>query len=186
MVAFARNPSKIGASHERLTIVRGELTDTAAIERAISSADAVISVLGPRPQENLSNRPLTEGMQAILAAMQKNGVRRLIISSTPSASDPNDLPDFKFKVLVAMIKAVMHPSYEEIVNVAQIVRQSDTDWTIMRVSMLNNNPGSGKIRAGYLGKGQVGTNISRADLAAFMLAQVKDTTYLRQAPAISN
>ena len=186
VVAFARNPSKIGARRERLTIVQGELTDTAAIERAVSGADAVISVLGPRPQEDMHGKPLTQGMQNILAAMQKTNVRRLIISSTPSASDPNDLPDFKFKVLVAIVKSAMRPAYEEIVNVARIVRQSDTDWTIVRVSLLNNNPESGRIRVGYLGKKQVGTNISRADLAAFMLRQVEDTTYLRQAPAISN
>ena len=186
VVAFARNPSKIGMSHEHLTIVQGELADTAAIERAVSGADAVISVLGPRPREDINSKPLTQGMQNILVAMQKTNVRRLIISSTPSASDPNDLPDFKFKVLVALVKSAMRPAYEEIVNVARIVRESDTDWTIVRVSLLNNNPGSGRIRAGYLGKKQVGTNISRADLAAFMLRQVEDTTYLRQAPAISN
>jgi putative NADH-flavin reductase len=186
VVAFARNPLKIGASHERLTIVQGELTDTPAVERAVGGADAVISVLGPRPQEDINSKPLTQGMQNILAAMQKTNVRRIIISSTPSASDPNDLPDFKFKVLVAIVKSVMRPAYEEIVNVARIVRKSDTDWTIVRVSLLNNNPGSGRIRAGYLGKKQVGTNISRADLAAFMLKHVQDTTYLRQAPAISN
>jgi len=186
VVAFARNPSKIGASHEHLTIVQGELADTAAIERAVSGADAVISVLGPRPREDINSKPLTQGMQNILAAMQKTNVRRLIISSTPSASDPNDFPDFKFKVLVAIVKSAMRPAYEEIVSVARIVRESDTDWTIVRVSLLNNHPGSGRIRAGYLGKKQVGTNISRADLAAFMLRQVEDTTYLRQAPAISN
>jgi NAD(P)H-binding len=66
------------------------------------------------------------------------------------------------------------------------VRASDTDWTIVRVSMLNNNPASGRIRAGYLGKKQVGTNLSRADLAAFLLGQVQDATWSRQAPAISN
>lgn len=186
VVAFARNPSKIVASHERLTIVQGELTDTAAMERAISGAYAVISVLGPRPQEDINGKPLTHGMQNILAAMRKTGVRRLIISSTPSASDTNDLPDFKIKVLVAVVKSAMRPAYEEIVNIARMVRESDTDWTIVRVSLLNNNPGSGRIRAGYIGKKQVGTNISRVDLAAFMLKQVEDTTYLRQAPAISN
>jgi putative NADH-flavin reductase len=52
MVAFARNPSKISTSHEHLTIVQGELSDTLAIEHAISGADAVISVLGPRPGED--------------------------------------------------------------------------------------------------------------------------------------
>jgi len=186
VVAFARNPSKISTSHERLTIVQGELTDKAAIERDIHGAGAVISVLGPHPGEDRQSRPLTQGMQNILAAMQKTGIRRLIILSTPSASDPNDLPEFKIKVLVGLIKFAMRPAYEEIVGVARLVRESGIDWTIVRVSMLNNNPGTGKIRAGYLGKRQVGTNLSRADLAGFLLGQVQDTTWLRQAPAISN
>jgi putative NADH-flavin reductase len=172
--------------HEHLTIVQGELSDQAAIERIVSGADAVISVLGPRPGEGRNSRPLTEGMQNILSAMQKTGVRRLVITSTPSASDPNDLPEFKFKILVGLIKFAMRPAYEEIVNVARLVRESDTDWTIVRVSMLNNHPASGKIRAGYLGRKQVVTNISRADLAAFMLSQIQVKTYLNQAPAISN
>lgn len=63
---------------------------------------------------------------------------------------------------------------------------SDLDWTIVRVSMLNNNPKSGKVKVGYLGKGEVGTRISRADMADFMLKQVQNTKYLRKAPVISN
>jgi putative NADH-flavin reductase len=62
VVAFARTPSKINTSHEHLAIVRGELADPAAIERAIRGADAVISMLSPRPQEDLRRMPLTQGM----------------------------------------------------------------------------------------------------------------------------
>lgn len=186
VVAFARDPSKIGPGHERLTIIQGELSDTAAIERAVRGTDAVISVLGPRPREDIKSKPLARGMINIIAAMRKNNVRRLIISSTPSAADPNDLPDFRIKILITIVKSTMRPSYEEIVDVARIVRESDTDWTIVRVSMLNNNSESGRIRAGYLGRKQVGTNISRADLAAFLLDQARDTSWLRHAPAISN
>ncbi|MGA2640844.1 MAG: SDR family oxidoreductase [Spirochaetia bacterium] len=186
VVAFARDTSKIGANNQRLTIVQGELTDTGAIERAVSGADAVISALGPRPREDIKDKPLARGMQNIIAAMRKTNARRLIISSTPSAADPNDLPDFKFKVLMRIVKTMMRPAYDEIVNVARIVRESGTDWTIVRVSLLNNHSGSGRMRAGYLGRKQVGTRISRADLAAFMLKQVQDTHWLQQAPAVSN
>lgn len=164
--------------------MQGELADQAAIERAVSGADAVIGVLGPRGDSK--NKPITRGIQNILASMKKQGVRRLIISSTPSASDPNDLPDFKFKALVTLVKLTMRAAYEEIINVAKIVRMSDCDWTIVRVSMLNNNPKSGKVKVGYLGKGEVGVQISRADMAEFMLKQVQDTKYLHQAPVISN
>ncbi len=67
----------------------------------------------------------------------------MIITSTPSDSDPNDLPEFKFKILVSLIKTAMRPAYEGIVSVARLVYESRTNWTIVRVSMLNNNPALG-------------------------------------------
>lgn len=184
VAAYVRNPSKLNIRHEHLTIVQGELADQAMIEHAVSGADAVISVLGPRGGSK--DKPITRGMQNIIEAMKKHGVRRLIVSSTLSAKDPNDLPDFKAKALVNLVKLTMHAAYEEIVSVAETVRKSDLDWTIIRLTTLNNNPKSGKVRVGYLGKGEVGLRISRADLAEFMLKQVQDTKYLRQAPVISN
>ena len=80
----------------------------------------------------------------------------------------------------------MHAAYEEIVSVSEIVRASDLDWTIVRLTLLNNHPESGKVKVGYLGRREVGTWISRADIAGFMLKQIPDSKYLRQAPVISN
>jgi len=186
VVAFVRNPSKLTMHHNNLSIIQGELHDVIDIERAVHGADAVISLLGPRPGEDSKSKPLTQGTQNIITAMKKSGARRLVVVSTPSASAPNDLPDLRFKVLVSMIKTTMHPVYEEIVNVAQIVRDSKLDWTIVRVSILNNNPKSSKVRVGYLGTGKVGVRLSRADMAEFLLRQVNDTEYYRRVIAISN
>ncbi|MCX6644524.1 MAG: NAD(P)H-binding protein, partial [Candidatus Bathyarchaeota archaeon] len=93
---------------------------------------------------------------------------------------------FKAKVLVGLVKRTMNDAYEDIVSVAEAVRASDLDWTIVRLTMLNNKPKSGKVRAGYIGRDEVGTWISRADIAVFMLSQIEDVKYVRQAPAISN
>jgi NAD(P)-dependent dehydrogenase (short-subunit alcohol dehydrogenase family) len=183
VVAFVRNPSKLTTRHDRLTIVQGELADSAAIECAISGADAVISVLGPRGDS--SGKPITRGTQNILAAMEKCRVRRFVLSSTPSASDPNDSPDFRFKIAVGLIRLMVRSAYEDIVNTAQIVRASDCDWTIVRVSMLTDAPKTGRVKVGYVNKA-MGMHLARADMAEFMLKQVQDTKYLRQAPAISN
>jgi putative NADH-flavin reductase len=184
VVAYARNPSKLNINHEQLKVIQGELADETLIESAVTGADAVISVLGPRGGSK--NRPITQGIQNIITAMKKQNVRRLVITSTLSAKDPNDLPDFKTKTLVNLVKLTMHDAYKDIVSAAETVRNSELDWTIVRLTMLNNNPKSGKVKAGYVGKGEVGTWISRADVADFMLKQVEDTEYLRQAPAISN
>ena len=184
VVAYVRNPSKLEIMHKDLTIVGGELADQMMIEQAVNGVDAVISVLGPR--NGSKNKPITQGMLNIIAAMNKYGVRRLIVSSTLSVKDPKDLPDFKSKVLVSFVKLTMRSAYEEILCVAETVRNSDLDWTILRLTTLNNNPKSGKVRVGYLGMDEVGMRISRADLAEFMLKQVKNKKYLQKSPVISN
>jgi hypothetical protein len=61
----------------------------------------------------------------------------------------------------------------------------DLDWTIVRVPMLTDKPASGKVKVGYLGKG-VGTQLSRADMAQFMLQHVRSGEYSHLAPVISN
>lgn len=184
IVAYVRNPSKLNMQNEHLEVVQGELSNQEAIAAAMNAADAVISTLGPRARKK--GKPLAQGMRNVLAAMQSQGVRRIIITSTLSARDPNDALNFRAKAMIALVKLMMRPAYEEIVHVAELVRGSDCDWTIVRLSLLNNNPKSGNVRVGYISKGQVGTAMSRADLADFILKQVVDKKYLREAPAISN
>ena len=184
VAAYARDASRLGMTHERLTVVQGELADASSIERAVSGADAVISVLGPRV--GAKEKPITQGTRNVLAAMKTAGVRRLIVSSTASATDPNDLPDLRIKALVSLVRLTMPAVYHDIVSAAQAVRASDRDWTIVRLIMLSNGPSSGKVRVGYAGRGGVGLRIARADVARFMLNQVRDSTYLRQAPLITN
>ena len=184
IVVFARNPSKLDIKSENLTIVKEELSDQDSIEKTIDGADAVISLLGPRRSSD--NRPLTQGMQNIIKAMKMKDVRRLVSSSTLRVKDPADKPSFNVKLLVGIIKTTIHAAYDDIIGVADEVRGSDLDWTIVRVAMLNNKPKTGTVRTGYVGTGQVGLSISHADFADFMLKQVEDRRFLRQAPAISN
>ena len=125
-------------------------------------------------------------MQNIILAMQKHNVRRLIISSTLSLSDPEDLPDFKSRILINLFKIINNAAYEEIINVGKVVQSSNLDWTIIRLPLLNNNTKSGKVKVGYLGRNEVGLKISLADIADFMLKQLQDTKYIRKAPAINN
>jgi putative NADH-flavin reductase len=182
--AYVRNPSRFNINTEHLEIVQGELSDQEAIVQAMSGTDVVISTLGPRARQK--GMPLAGGMQNILAAMQSQGVRRHIITSTLSARDPNDALNTKAKAMIAMVKVLMRSAYDDIVRVAELVRASDCDWTIIRLSILNNKPMTGNVRVGYISKGEVGTAMSRADLADFILKQTSDTQYLRKAPAISN
>jgi hypothetical protein len=84
-----------------------------------------------------------------------------------------------------LLRLLSRSAVEDMTQVVKVVRASDLDWTVVRVPRLLDAPASGKIRIGYLGA-DVSTQLSRTDMAAFMLQQVTDQTYLHQAPVISN
>ena len=184
VVAYARNPSKLTIRHDHLTIIQGELSDQAMIEHAITGVDAVISVMGPSGKSEGS--PITQGMRHIIAAMNKHGVRRLIALSTASSKDPNDKLGIKIKTMIAVIKTTSPDAYADIVGWSEVIRASNLDWTLARVLLLNDKPKIGNVRTGYPGRNELGTQISRADLADFMLKQVADTQYVREAPVVTN
>jgi putative NADH-flavin reductase len=183
VTVFARSPQKVAIADQRLRVVAGELTDAAAVRAAIEGADAVISVLGPHAAR-VPGTPITDGMRNIVVAMEGLGVRRLIATSTASASDSRDRRSLFVRVAVAGLRTFLRLAYDEVVGQAAVIRGSDLDWTLVRVPGLTNGPVT-SVRAGYLGAGKVGFLISRASLAAFLLAQAVDPTWVGGAPAIS-
>jgi putative NADH-flavin reductase len=184
-VAFVRDPQKVDIENSRLSVVQGELSDRETIKTAIQESDCVLSALGPTGSP--SDEELSDGIANILSAMEECGVKRFIVLSTTSAQDLLDRDGFRFKMRRDMIKRGRPTTYEQIVKYSQLVRDSNSDWTLVRIaSLLTNKPLSKHVRAGYLGKDALGSKLSRADLAWFMLEQIDSTEYIRKAPAVSN
>ncbi|WUS95162.1 NAD(P)H-binding protein [Streptomyces sp. NBC_00708] len=176
VTAYARNPGKLRTMHANLSIATGQLDDDEAILEAVRTADAVIEGVG---SESAATR-------RIITAMHTAGVKRFVVVSTCSVPDPADQPDLKFKALVRFVKTAAPQAWAEVRSAAEAVRASDLEWTLVRVAKLNDKPATGNIKVGHYGHGVVDLSISRADMAAFLLSQVTDETYLRGAPAISN
>ncbi len=65
-----------------------------------------------------------------------------------------------------------------------VVRESGLEWVIVRPGGLTNDPPTGEYQVGTA-PDIIAGQISRADLAAFLLQQLSDDTYLRQTPAIT-
>ena len=180
---LARDPGKLAVQSERLVVVRGNLKDAACVEEVITGADAVLSVLGPT-----SNEPtfeISRGTADIMSTMKRQGVKRLIISAGAGVGDPGDTPKLFNKLINVALKATARNVYEDMLKTVDQVRGSGLEWTVVRVPRLMDTPRTGKVRVGMVGQG-TGANLSRADMAEFMLQQVDDGRYLRQAPVISN
>jgi len=184
VTAYARHPEKLGIDDDRLTVVAGELSDAAAIDRAVKGSDAVISLLGQgRP---VKGTPVALGTRAILAAMDTSGVRRIVAVATASAPDPRDKQGLRTRFFVGISKRFMRPAYDDVVATAQAIRESDRYWTIVRPPFLTNGRLTGQVSVGYLGDGVTGTYLSRANAADFMLKQLRTDTYVRKAPIVTN
>ncbi len=66
-----------------------------------------------------------------------------------------------------------------------MIMNSNLDWTIVRSAGMVDKPAKGKVTDTLTGKGLKYT-ITLADLAAFIVGQLSDKTYSKQAPSISN
>lgn len=183
--AFARTPEKLSMSHDRLTVIKGDSLDAAAVTEAIRGSDAVVSLIGVNPK---SLEPVFAASVAnIVAGMRASGARRLVMSAGAGVGDPDDAGGLVAWLIGGLIKLLARQAYEDGLAAAATIRAAnDLDWTMVRLPMLSDEPGGrGSLRIGYLGKG-TGPRLSREDLADFMLRELVERRYLRQAPVISN
>jgi putative NADH-flavin reductase len=187
VTAYVRNPAKVPAEWDgRVRVVVGELSDGDAIDTAVAGADAVISALGPMLDSTTNGLPLTEGARLVVAAMQRHGVQRYIGHATPSVMDRRDRHTLVTRLINTMGDWSKNPAFADMRGMTGQVTQTDLDWTIVRFLAPRSTPPSGVLRVGFFGHDSVGFAISRADIAAFTVAQLHDTTYLHAMPAISN
>jgi putative NADH-flavin reductase len=186
VTAYVRNPAKLNLDHPELTVIAGELSDAAAVRRAVHGADAVISAIGPSLDRKATGMPLVDGTHTILDAMHAERIERYIGIATPSLCDPRDRPSLLGRVVPIMGRVLFSRAYRELLAMSQLITASPTNWTIARFTRPTDGPRTGTIRAGYLGRTRIGASITRADIAVFLLAQTTDTRFQHAAPAISN
>src|SRR4051812_46023473 len=186
VTAYARNPAKLNLTHPNLTVIAGELSEREAVGRAVAGADAVISALGPSLDRKATGMPLVEGTRTIVDAMRAEGVERYIGMATPSLRDPRDTKSLLGWLVPVMGRRGLPRAYRELLDMSQLVIDSELDWTIARFMRPTDGERTGTVRAGYLGRDKIRLSITRADIAAFLLEQTTDSRFRRAAPAISN
>lgn len=183
VTVFVRNPSAFTPA-EHLRIVKGDAYDPAAVNIAMIDQQAVLSALGGTiSDEDL----LPRAMENILAAMKSHGVRRLIVLGAAGSveSTLQRLPPLTRLGFRVFIGTLLRKPFKSQREMQQLIRASDTDWTIVQPPRLVNQPATGKIRVDADALPDKGLRIARADLAAFMLAQLTSTGWLCREPCIA-
>lgn len=183
VTVLVRDPHKLGPIVERVQVEPGRITDPAAIGRAITGADVVISALGPDGNSADQVIALSAGMDAIIDAMRENGVSRIINLAGAAIDAPGDHKPMVDRLASRIVRLVSgHVVAAKQAEFDKLLA-SGLEWVAVRPPLVTDGPHTGIYRAG-LDVLHPGARISRADIADFMLAQAADPTFAQAAPFI--
>ena len=162
---------------ERLQIIRDTTRQTKAAKSGISAEVIDLRSVAPLDDGLVSTSVAKTGR---LLAVDED-YRRHGLSGELAAAGLRD--GFAQHVLGGL---VLGPAFADHERQEAVIRQSPLKWTIVRPPHLLDKPRTGVYRHGFAPtdrdiKGQ----ISRADVADFMLKQLTDDRYVHAAPGVS-
>lgn len=159
-------------SHQRLETFVGNPCDPGVLEALLPGHDVVVSVLGPRWPSKAASAIYPESVAAIVEAMQRSEVDRLLVTSSALL-----FPDAG--LLAGLLRRLVPGIVQAARGMEERVRASDLAWTIVRTSFLtNDSETSYRDAAGALPEG--GGAISRSAVARFLLTEARQSGHLRQ------
>jgi putative NADH-flavin reductase len=194
VTAVVRNPGKLS---REVRAVATDLTapDPAALETAVTGADAVLSGLGPH--SNADAGVASRGTHAIVEAMRATGVGRIVVvsaapvSTVPSPGRPNppkyDPGDgfFMRHLFGPFAKARFRKVYDDLARMEDLLADSGLDWTVVRPPQLTDRPPTGTYRTASGQNIRGGWSVPRADVADLMLRVLDQPETVHQAIGIA-
>lgn len=184
VTALVRSEAKARPLLPGATLVEGDARDPASVSRALQGCEAAISSLGTRKITFVrAVTVMSDATRNLVAAMRAQGVRRLVCITGLGAGDSAGHGPFAYDWLVKPV--LLGRIYRDKDRQEAIVRASGLDWVIVRPSVLTDKPATGRVTAVTDLRGVRGGKISRADVAAFVVAQTRRDEWLRQTPLIT-
>ena len=182
-----RDASKVSIQHKNLTIVEGNVLDPQTVASVIHHQEAVIQCLGVGGKGD--GKPTTfisDATKVIVDEMQKQNIKRLVAMSNVGAGNSIAFqPWFFTKIILPYFMKWLKVIIEDKNRMEPIIMNSKLDWTIVRCPNIVDKPAKGTCNATLDGKG-LKLSITLPDLSKFMVDQLKQTAFIKQAPSVSN
>jgi putative NADH-flavin reductase len=184
VTAVVRDPARLAMpAHPGLQVVTADLMDPAAILPAVTGADAVLTAAGPRGTGPTT--VITDSVRSIATAMSKARTRRLLVLSGSIVADGGDgfilgylLKPLARRTFLRHVCADMQQAEAEVAG-------TELDWTVVRPPRLTDGPATGKYRTAAERDLPRGFQVSRADLASYLLSLISDRATVHKHVAIA-
>ncbi|REK76931.1 NAD(P)-dependent oxidoreductase [Paenibacillus paeoniae] len=178
VTAFVRDSKRMMIHHDHLTILEGSVFNTHEVELAIQGQDAVIVALGANsssPADICAKATLN-----IVNGMKKHQVKRIIVL-TGFGTSPASRRQLGcvMRIVVKTISLLMYREFTDKEKQDEVVRQSGLNWTIVQPPKLTDGLKKGEFKHGSFRPSML-AQISRSDVATFMLDEVEHSRYINQ------
>jgi putative NADH-flavin reductase len=187
VTVLVRNKSAITIQNENLTVIQGNVLDSNDVKKALEHQDAVIQCLGVGGKGD--GKPTTfisDATKIVVEEMEKQQIKRLIAMSNVGAGNSLAFqPWFFTKIILPYFMKWLKVIIDDKNRMEPIIMNSELDWTIVRCPNIVDKSPKGNIHATLDGKG-LKLAVTLGDMAEFIMHQLTDNTYSRQAPSISN
>ena len=184
-VCRAESVEKLNAFKGRITVIPGATNDAEVIKRALAGCDGVLVVLVPRGVHGYS----TGTAQAVLDHAPP-GARLVFSSGWHITRDGQDVYSWKLKAIVKVFgplaRLARFADLDDQVEACRRVFASDTRWTVVRGSDLEEGESQGlPVWSRHVGDPILESNITRrVDFALFMVEALENDELVHEAPAI--
>lgn len=184
-VCRGQSVGKLDAFAGRITVVPGATDDREVIAHAVEGCDGVLVVLVPRGVHGYS----TGTAQAVLDSAPA-GARLIFSCGWHITRDGRDVYSPKLKVIVKVFgplaRLARFADLDDQVEACRRVFASDTRWTVVRGSDLEEGESQGlPVWSDHVGDPILESNLTRrTDFALFMVDALQRDELVHRAPAI--
>jgi uncharacterized protein YbjT (DUF2867 family) len=183
VVVLVRDPRRVSLQHPRLTVLAGNPTLLADVERCVESADVVLHCLGIGGKgDGQPTTLISDSVNAALVAMAKHGVARIVCMSNVGAGGSGTW--FANRIVIPLFLRWLLPIIEDKDRMEAALRASSVEWVSVRLPNIVEGPEK-PLRMSEDGRG-IGLSITAASTARFLLARATGTDFLGATPSISN
>lgn len=182
VTAAMRRPAEFTLQHPNLKCVRSDIYDLASVEQALVGQEVVICAIAA-PLNRKPTDVQAHSARTLLSLMVKTGMSRFL-GITSGGTNPEHDPNLPF-IFQQVFRRVYFNIYEDQMNMEAVVHASAADWTLARPAQLTDGPHTGVYRLATAYSLPRGNQISRADVADFLVRQIESSTYSRQGVAIA-
>ncbi len=184
-VCRERSVVKLERFKGRITVIPGATNNREVIKKAVEGCDGVLTVLVPWGIHQYSS-----GTAQAVLDFARPGARIIFSCGWHITRDGQDVYSRRFKLAVRaagwigrMFRAV---EIEDQVEACRRVFSSDTRWTVVRGSDLEEGESQGlPVWSRHIGDPVLASNITRrVDFALFMVAALQNDELIHEVPAI--